>query len=373
MGRNLDALGRWLDAYNRAAFALAAAAVAAALVALGVAPPTFGDMSAGSTGAGAGSVAALSPTMFIPDDYRVAGLTRPTTLAIGNFDGVHLGHQHLFRRVIDAARAHNALSLALTFDPHPTRVLAPERAAPQLMGLDRRLELMAAAGLDAVVVQRFDTTLSSQPAREFVEQIVMGLGAREVFVGNDFHFGRNREGNGPMLERVAGELLRRARALAHHRGRAAHQLDAHAQGPRRRRPRARRLPLQARCFDLDGLVVHGSHRGRTLGFPTANLATPTEALPRDGVYAVRARVHGDPAGQRYGAVLNVGARPTLRAGRSIEAHLFDVDRDLYGRTLRITFVRSPRRAALRRPRRPARPDRARRRRGPRHPLSGARR
>lgn len=277
--------------------------------------------------------------MLIAHDYRVAGLTGPTTLAIGNFDGVHLGHQHLFRRVIDAARAHNALSLALTFDPHPTRVLAPERAAPQLMGLDRRLELMAAAGLDAVVVLRFDTALSSQPAREFVEQIVMGLGAREVFVGNDFHFGRNREGNGPMLERVAGEL-----------GFVAHVLSPVTEGEQPiSSTRIRKAladgdlalvqTLLGRRFDVDGLVVHGFHRGRTLGFPTANLATPTEALPRDGVYAVRARVHGDPAGQRYGAVLNVGTRPTLRAGRSIEAHLFDVDRDLYGRTLRITFVR----------------------------------
>ncbi len=277
--------------------------------------------------------------MLIAHDYRVAGLTAPTALAIGNFDGVHRGHQHLFHRVIEAARALKGQSLALTFDPHPTRVLAPDRAAPKLMGLDRRLELMAAAGLDAVVVLRFDTALSSQPAREFVEQIVLGLGAREVFVGHDFHFGRNREGTGAVLKHLAAEL-----------GFTAHVIHPVTEGAvpisstRTRQALADGdlalvRTLLGRRFDLDGLVVRGDRRGRTLGFPTANLATPTEALPRDGVYAARVRVHGDPASARHDAVLNLGARPTFRAGRSIEAHLLDADRDLYGRTLRVTFVR----------------------------------
>jgi riboflavin kinase / FMN adenylyltransferase len=277
--------------------------------------------------------------VLIAHDYRVAGLTAPTALAIGNFDGVHRGHQHLFGRVVAAARALHGRALALTFDPHPTRVLAPDRAAPQLMGLDRRLELMAAAGLDAVVVQRFDTTLSSQPAREFVEHIVLGLQAREVFIGNDFHFGRNREGNGAVLEALGAEL-----------GFIAHVLepvtegDAPISSTRTRKALADGdlalvETLLGRRFDLDGLVVHGFHRGRTLGFPTANLATPSEALPRDGVYAVRVRVHGDTDRVWHPAVLNLGTRPTLRAGRSIEVHLLGVDRDLYGRTLRVSFVK----------------------------------
>ncbi len=277
--------------------------------------------------------------MQIAHDYRVAALTAPSALAIGNFDGVHRGHQYLLRRVIDAARAFGGVATALTFDPHPTRVLAPDRAAPQLMGLDRRLELMAAAGLDAVVVQRFDTTLSSQPAREFVEHIVLGLGARAVFVGHDFRFGRNREGTGETLEQLARELGFEAHVLA-----PVTEGDAPISSTRTRRALADGdlalvRTLLGRRFDLDGVVVHGHHRGRTLGFPTANLATPCEALPRDGVYAVRVRAHGDPEGLRFDGVLNLGTRPTVRAGRSIEAHLFDTDRDLYGRTLRVTFVK----------------------------------
>ncbi len=277
--------------------------------------------------------------MLIARDYRVAGLTAPTALAIGNFDGVHRGHLHLFKRVIASAKAFGGAALALTFDPHPTRLLTPESAAPQLMSLDLRLELMADAGLDAVVVQRFDTALSSQPAREFVEHIVLGLRAREVFVGNDFHFARNREGNGALLERLGAEL-----------GFVANVLDPVTEGgapissTRTRKALAEGdlslvETLLGRRFDLDGLVIHGFHRGRTLGFPTANLATPTEALPRDGVYAALVRVQGDPPKRRYRAVLNLGSRPTLRAGRSLEAHLLDVDRDLYGRTLRVTFVK----------------------------------
>jgi riboflavin kinase/FMN adenylyltransferase len=276
--------------------------------------------------------------MRIAHDYRAARLNAPTALAIGNFDGVHRGHQQLMRRVVEAARVFGGEALALTFDPHPTRVLAPERAAPQLMGLDRRIELMAAAGLDAVVVQRFDTALSSQPAREFVERVVCGLGAREVFIGHDFHFGRNREGTGEVLRALGREL-----------DFVAHVVDPVTDGElaisstRTRRALADgdlslARALLGRSFDLDGLVVHGDHRGRTLGFPTANLATQCESPPRDGVYATRVRVLGDAHDGDYAAVLNLGTRPTVRAGRSIEAHLLDTQRDLYGRTLRVTFV-----------------------------------
>lgn len=276
--------------------------------------------------------------MHVAHDYRLANLTAPVALAVGNFDGVHLGHRHLFERVVAAARAFGGAALALTFDPHPTRVLAPARAAPLLTSLDRRLELMAALGLDAVIVQRFDTAVSSQPAREFVEQVVLGLRAREVFVGHDFHFGRNREGTGELLREFGAEL-----------GFVAHRVDpvtddgAPISSTRARRaladgdlPLARRL--LGRDFDLDGLVVRGDQRGRTIGFPTANLATPVEALPKDGVYAVRARVASEPGAPAYDGVLNLGVRPTVRAGRSMEAHLLDVDRDLYGRTLRVTFI-----------------------------------
>jgi riboflavin kinase/FMN adenylyltransferase len=276
--------------------------------------------------------------MLIAHDPRVARLSRPVALAIGNFDGVHRGHLHIFQRVREAAERFQGTALALTFDPHPTRVLAPERASALLTGLDRKLELMAAAGLDATIVQRFDLSLSSQPAREFVETVLVPLRVREVFIGADFHFGHNREGNGALL-RELGKTL----------GFVAHVIhpvtldDQTISSSRIRRALAEgdlgvARAMLGRPFDLDGLVVMGHQRGRTLGFPTANLVTPCEALPRDGVYAVRVNVLGEDASRaQLAGVMNLGSRPTFRAGRSLEVHLLDTDQDLYGRTLRVTF------------------------------------
>jgi riboflavin kinase/FMN adenylyltransferase len=276
--------------------------------------------------------------MWIAHDYRVARRGKPTAVAIGNFDGLHRAHRALLAQALAAARAFEGEAVALTFDPHPTRVLAPERASPLLVGLDRKLELLATTGIDAAVVQRFDLGFASQSPEEFVEQVVLGLRAREVFVGHDFRFGRNREGTAALLA-----------ALGPRYGYNAHTLEAvtddgvpiSSSGVRRALA-AGDLTMAARLlgrpFDLDGLVIKGFQRGRTLGFPTANLATPTEALPADGVYAVRARVLDVPGEGTHPAVANLGSRPTLRAGRSLEVHLLDGGGDLYGRTLRVEFV-----------------------------------
>ncbi len=276
--------------------------------------------------------------MLIAHDYRVARCTAPTALAIGNFDGVHRGHRHLLDRVCNAARTFQGEALALTFEPHPTRVLAPERAAPLLVGLDRKLELLAETRLDAVVVQRFDLSLAAHSPREFVRDVVVGLRAREVFVGADFHFGRNREGNGALLV----DLGREMGFVAHVVPQIEEDAETISSSRVRRALAEGDLPLVARLlgrrFDLDGLVIEGHRRGRTLGFPTANLSTPCEALPRDGVYAVQVGILDGGDDPRRGGVMNLGTRPTLQAGRSIEVHLFDLDRDLYGRTLRVEFV-----------------------------------
>lgn len=275
--------------------------------------------------------------MWIAHDHRAARCTAPTALAIGNFDGVHRGHQHLFRCVSEAARGFGGDCVALTFDPHPTRVLAPERAAPVITPLDRKLELLGAQGLDGVVVERFDVARSAQSAEDFVREVIVGLGAREVFIGGDFRFGKGRSGDGALLATLGAK-----------HGFSAHVVSfVESQGAVISSTRVRRCladgdvaavrDLLGRPYDLDGIVVHGDHRGRTLGFATANLRTGCEALPRDGVYAVRVRVLGESTA-RVGGVANLGNRPTFAAGRSIEIHLLDTDRDLYGRTLRVEFT-----------------------------------
>lgn len=276
---------------------------------------------------------------WIAHDWRAARRRGPTALAIGNFDGVHLGHRALLDQVIHAARAFNGESVALTFEPHPTRVLRPDRAPPLLTGLDRRIELLSETGVDAVVVQRFDLAMAALSPEDFVRRVVLGLGAREVHVGADFHFGHDRAGTPDSL-RSLGETL----------GFTAHVVDGVREGDANISSSRVRAALSAgdlalaarllgRPFDLDGVVVRGDQRGRALGFPTANLATPCEAPPRDGVYAVRARVLSpDGAGPWRDGVMNLGSRPTVNAGRSLEVHLIDRDEDLYGRTLRVRFV-----------------------------------
>ncbi len=275
--------------------------------------------------------------MLIVHDFRVARCAANSVLAIGNFDGVHRGHRHLFDRLSAAARALGGHAVAMTFEPHPTRILAPERAAPLLVGLDRKLELLSETPLDTVVVQRFDRVLAAQSPRDFVRDVIVGLRAREVFVGEDFRFGRDRAGDGTVLTALGLELGFTAHvipqvAVAGETISSSRVRSALAQGDL-----SLAAQLLGRPFDLDGLVIEGFRRGRTLGFPTANLSTPCEALPRDGVYAVRVRVFTDSAPAIPG-VMNIGTRPTLQAGRALEVHLLDTDRALYGQTLRVEFV-----------------------------------
>jgi riboflavin kinase/FMN adenylyltransferase len=276
--------------------------------------------------------------MLIAHDYRVARRAGGTAVAIGNFDGVHRGHRAILARVIEAARAHNVDPVVLTFEPHPTRVLAPERAAPLLTGVDRKLQLIAEAGIACTVVQTFDRRFSSMSPHEFAREILLGLRAREVYVGEDFHFGKDRAGTGAVLVELGKELGFEAGVMRH----------VSSDGETISSTRIRRALADGdlasaerwlgRRFDIDGLVVEGDRRGRLLGFPTANVRTPVEALPKDGVYAVWARVLGSESEPWMRGVMNLGVRPTFTAGRSIEVHLLDVSRELYGATLRVECV-----------------------------------
>ncbi|MBI5515382.1 MAG: bifunctional riboflavin kinase/FAD synthetase [Deltaproteobacteria bacterium] len=275
--------------------------------------------------------------MLLVHDTRVACAKPPVALAIGNFDGVHRGHRYLLERVVERARALGGSSVALTFEPHPSRVLAPERASARLVSLDRKIELLAETGLDVTVAQRFDEPFSRLDPRAFVQGVVLALGARAVFVGADFRFGHHRAGDASGLKALGAELGFEVHALDAVEDRGQAISSSRVRAALRQGDLEEASRLLGRLPDLDGLVVHGDHRASGLGFPTANLRTPTEALPGDGVYAVEVQLRGESP-RWWPAVANLGVRPTFNAGRSVEVHLLGAPGDLYGRTLRVRFV-----------------------------------
>ncbi len=274
---------------------------------------------------------------------------RGCAVAIGNFDGVHVGHRRLFEIARDWAARRGGEAVALTFEPHPVRVLRPTLAPPLLTPLPRKLELMADCGLDAAVIQPFDLEYARTEAGEFVARdLARALGAADVVVGHDFTAGHNRA-------RV--EALRRM--LAAH-GISLHVLDPiTCDGLVVSSTKTREFLLEGnvegaalllgRPHDVDGVVERGDGRGRALGFATANIH-PRAMLPANGVYAIRAslgvRSAPDGASDSHGAlvhdgVCNVGVKPTFQPSGPItaEAHLFGFEgRDLYGETVRVAFV-----------------------------------
>jgi riboflavin kinase/FMN adenylyltransferase len=256
-------------------------------------------------------------------------------VTVGNFDGVHRGHQVLADAVARDARAASGSAVVLTFDPHPSRVLAPERAPATLMTIAQRAEVLGGLGIDKLAVLPFTRELSQLTPAEFARRVLADcLGASVVVVGAGFRFGRGRAGDvralGAFGEAMAfrvhgvppvlheGALVSSTRvreAVARGDVRAAHE-------------------LLGRPHFLDGVVVRGGARGRSLGIPTANLDPVNETLPHGGVYACLARRL--PDGGRLRAVVNIGKRPTFGGGLTlVEAHILDFDGDLYGATLRI--------------------------------------
>jgi len=268
---------------------------------------------------------------------RVGRRFHTPVLTLGNFDGVHLGHQEILRRLVLQARALGGSAIVLTFQPHPTAVLAPARAPRLITDWRTRVNLIAAMGVDAIIVQHFTRAFAAVSADEFVRRfLVDGLGVRAVVVGHRVSFGHNRTGGAETLRQLGGrwnfgvEVIGPVEVSGMLVSSSAVR-EAISVGDFER---AR--TLLGRVFSVAGRVIHGHHRGQVLGFPTANLRIPDLVLPPDGVYAVRALVKGVP---REG-VANLGFNPTFQQHeRSLETHLFDLNDDLYGQRMEVRFVR----------------------------------
>lgn len=274
--------------------------------------------------------------MKIVEDVRGTSETfRNVTLTLGSFDGVHLGHQAIIRRVVDAARASNGPAAVMALRPHPQAYFRPD-SPPHLLTSDRTRErLFAELGVDALFYLPFDAATAALDRREFLDTILLErCGGRHFVIGYDLRFGQRAEGDFAYLETMSRErpftvervdpvLLdgRRVSSTAIRQALAAGDLDGAE-------------AMLGRPYRLTGRVTAGRGLGRELGFPTANVAPDHTAFPADGIYAAEAWIRG----RRYGAAVNVGYAPTLaHAERTVEAHLLDFSGDLHGEPIEIDF------------------------------------
>jgi riboflavin kinase/FMN adenylyltransferase len=270
--------------------------------------------------------------------YENAEIARPVVLTLGVFDGLHLGHQLIISRVVARARALGAVPTVLTFDPHPRAVLHPESAPPLLQTFDQKIEAFGVLGVEQAIVVRFTREFAGVRAEEFLKDVVHErLQAREVYLGRGFAFGRGRAGDIDLLRRVSGEL-----------GFFADEVpEVRLRGQRISSSRIRELlaagrvnlarRMLGRPYGVEGRVVRGHERGRTIGFPTANLRPANRVIPRAGVYVTATLIEG--AWRR--SVTNVGVRPTFEkeAEPSVETFVMDWGGDLYGDVVRVRFLR----------------------------------
>ena len=246
---------------------------------------------------------------------------RRAVISVGNFDGLHLGHQIILRAVVEQARAAGNIAAVVTFDPHPMKVLRPEQAPLLMQTLTQRLDGFASFGIDAVLVLHFDDALASVPAREFVQTILVErLRVAEVLVGANFRFGHRQQGNVALLDEMGrqfGFFVRTIVPVAIGGEVVSSTSVRRAIAEGRVGDAAR---LLGRPFALTGKIVRGAGRGSTIVFPTLNLAPEQELLPKTGVYATETIL----SGRTYRAATNVGFRPTFDGTQvSIESHLFD--------------------------------------------------
>lgn len=261
--------------------------------------------------------------------------SRKVCVAIGVFDGVHLGHQQIIRQTVADARQHGAVALVITFDRHPHAIVAPDKIPPQIYSRSQKLRAVEALGADALLEIPFDQTFSEKTGENFIRELARDLGRiHSVCVGADFVFGHKRSGNVELLKKLGAELFFQVHGLA------AVALDGQVVSSTRIRERVRAGNLDAasqmlgRPYAICGRVVAGDRIGRTLGFPTANLDATQLVLPPNGVYSVGTKWNG----QFYRVALNIGWRPTVAAAKPqlrVEAHLLDFGGELYGEELEL--------------------------------------
>jgi riboflavin kinase/FMN adenylyltransferase len=275
-------------------------------------------------------------------------ISRPTAIALGNFDGVHVGHRHVIAPILPQSlrdRNPRLTSTVVSFSPHPQEFFSGKLRS-QLAPFDEKVALLESLGVEQLVLLPFDAELAKLSATDFIQKILIdSMQVQLISVGFDFHFGRKRQGNINDLKNIWGERLTVVSEQKLHVG-GAEQLPVRISSSNIRTALAQgeidlANALLGRPYNLVGKVVRGKQLGRTIGFPTANLELPPQkCLPRDGVYAVQVQInHGNNSAPIFG-VMNIGVRPTVDGTqRSVEVHLFNWQGDLYGQELSVNLVK----------------------------------
>lgn len=267
-------------------------------------------------------------------------MSKHSIITIGVFDGVHRGHTAVIKKVVEKARKKHLQSIAVTFDPHPMKVLSGRQNVPSLISLKHRIRLIKELGIDKVIVMKFDKKLACMPAEKFIKNIIVNsLQAKEVFVGEDFCFGKGAKTGVTKLKEIGVQYSLKVNIIKHVKlgSRIVSSslirklvVDGHIKEASH---------LLGRPYSVLGTVVGGSKLARSLGYPTANLNPHHEAVPPSGVYAVKVRFMG----RLYRGVMNIGVRPTFYEGRdkepSIEVHIFNFHKRIYGKDLESIFVK----------------------------------
>jgi len=261
-------------------------------------------------------------------------------VAVGNFDGVHLGHQAILRQAVARAVAQGGVAAVLTFEPHPSRILAPEREIRHLYPSQTKMRLIESAGIQRIYIADFDAAFARQSPETFAEQFLSArLGCREVVVGRDYRFGKNREGDLDRLialGRASGFSVTSVAPVAINGVTVSSSRIRMAIGTGDVAMAGRML---GRYYATQCKVIRGDGLGKTLGFPTANLRLPNELIPSPGIFAARIDLLRAEGALRHDGVVYIGNRPTFgKTERRMEAYLFDFDGDLYDRRLRLHFV-----------------------------------
>jgi len=258
-------------------------------------------------------------------------------VTLGNFDGVHRGHQKLFNNAISMAKTHHGTSIILTFDPHPLKLLHPEIVIPQITPMDVKLQLLSNSGMDRVILQPFTHDFAKINAEDFIENILVKcLNPEIVIVGQNFRFGKDKKGDISFLKKLGKKLGYMVLEVEHVMDNDIVVSSSVIRSDIQNGSMVRAEKFLGRPYMIAGSVVQGDNRGREIGFPTANIETTHELIPPNGVYAVLVKIRNE----FKNAVANIGVRPTFnKSERTIEVHLLDYDNSLYHHDLSIYFIK----------------------------------